>query len=221
VVIYVTNKEQPVNLFLNIKIMDKELLLEKYIKQSVRKALKEQEAQQQKAEKAMYLVYRFPGLKKIMEDLMSPAFGRYINGINIVSPKPTTFQVDLINGQDFSIKYLGKDKFNVKVAGKKYNPINLDELERASQSISDLLELNYAPAEGKEQPSTPGGDEFGSTPASPTPPPPGTSASELGPELAVANTEPTPPAANPELTPGGTLSPEKPLPPEEENPPIK
>jgi len=44
--------------------MSKTLLLEKYIKVAVRKALKEQEEQQQRAERAMYLVYRFPGLKK-------------------------------------------------------------------------------------------------------------------------------------------------------------
>jgi hypothetical protein len=156
--------------------MNKQLILEKYIKVAVRKALKEQEQQQQKAEKAMYLVYRFPGLKKVMEDLMSPAFGRYVNSIEIIAPKPTTFKIDLINGQDFSIKYLGKGNFSVKVAGKKYNIVNLGELERASQSLADLLELNYAPAEGKEQ-------------SSEQPEKQGTSAAELGPDLAAAGAE--------------------------------
>jgi len=133
--------------------MNKQLILEKYIKVAVKKALKEQEEQQQKAEKAMYMVYRFPGLKKLMEELMSPAFGRYVNNIDIVAPKPTTFKVDLSNSQDFTIIYAGRNNFIVKVAGKKYNPINLGELERASQGISELLQLNYAPAEGKEQTS--------------------------------------------------------------------
>jgi hypothetical protein len=143
--------------------MSKELILEKYIKVAVRKALQEAEEQQRKAEKAMYLVYRFPGLKKLMEDLMSPAFGRYINGINIVAPKPTTFKVDLTNGQDFSIKYVGKGNFVVKVVGKKYNPLNIGELERASQSIADLLELNYAPkeAEAGGGETQPGAEELG------------------------------------------------------------
>jgi hypothetical protein len=168
--------------------MNKALLLEKYIKVAVKKALKEQEEQQKKAEKAMYLVYRFPGLKKLMEDLMSPAFGRYVNGINIVAPKPTTFKVDLTNGQDFSIKYIGKGNFQLKIAGKKYDPLNIGELERASQGIADLLELNYAPKEGAE---TPGGEE----------PQPG--AAELGGEIAAAETPPaggeaTPPAEAPE-----------------------
>jgi len=172
--------------------MNKQLLLEKYIKVAVKKALKEQEEQQRKAEKAMYMVYRFPGLKKLMEDLMSPAFGRYVNGINIIAPKPTTFKVDLINGQDFSIKYIGRGNFNVKIAGKKYNIVNLGELERASQGIADLLELNYAPKEG----AIPAGE----TPAA-APEAPGTSAAELGPDLAAAGTEPTPPSAEEETPP--------------------
>lgn len=178
--------------------MNKELLLEKYIKVAVKKALKEAEEQQRKAEKAMYLVYRFPGLKKVMENIMSPAFGRYVNGIDIVAPKPTTFRVALVNGQDFTIKYLGKDKFNVKVAGKQYHPENLGEAERCSQAVSDLLELNYAPAEGKEQASA--APEAGAPPAE-TPPaePTGPGAAELGPELAAA--EETPPAETPEETP--------------------
>lgn len=175
--------------------MNKTLLLEKYVKVAVRKALKEQEEQQRKAEKAMYLVYRFPGLKKMMEDLMSPAFGRYVNGINIVAPKPTTFKVDLVNGQDFNIKYLGKGKFSIKVAGKQYHPDNLGELERASQSIADLLELNYAPAEGKEQT---GGETGGESTPSPEPTPSEPGAAELGPELAAAELPAeTPPAETP------------------------
>jgi hypothetical protein len=177
--------------------MSKALLLEKYVKVAVRKALKEAEEQQRKAEKAMYMVYRFPGLKKLMEDLMSPAFGRYVNGINIVAPKPTTFKVDLINGQDFSIKYLGKGNFNLKISGKKYDPLNLGELERASQSVADLLELNYAPKEG-EAPTPAGGE---------APP----SGNELGADIAAAGPETTPPAEVPAETP----------PAEEETPPAE
>jgi hypothetical protein len=170
--------------------MNKQLLLEKYIKVAVKKAIKEAEEQQQKAEKSMYMVYRFPGLKKLMEDLMSPAFGRYINGINIVAPKPTTFKVDLTNGQDFSIKYIGKGNFQVKVAGRKYDPINLGELERASQGIADLLELNYAPKEEAE-----GGAAT---------PPPETSGAELDSDLAsagAAETAPPPETPSEEETP--------------------
>jgi hypothetical protein len=175
--------------------MNKELLLEKYIKVAVRKALKEQEEQQRRVEKAMYLAYRFPGLKDLMTKLMSPAFGRFVSGINVVAPKPTTFNISLVNGQDFTIKYIGNKKWNVKVSGRQYHPDNIGEEERCSQAIADLLELNYAPAQGKEQTSaTP--ETGGSEPSAPSPSEPG--AAELGPDLAAAEEEPTP---SPEETP--------------------
>jgi len=132
-------------------MMNKTLLLEKYVKKAVRLALKEEEQKQKQAEKAMYFIHRFPGLKKTLEELMSPAFGRYISDISLIAPKPTTFGVGLINGQDFTMIYLGKNNFSVKVSGKKYNPINIGESERASQAIADLLELNYAPKESTEE----------------------------------------------------------------------
>jgi hypothetical protein len=113
---------------------------------------------------------------------MTSAFGHYISDINIIAPRPTTFKINLINGQDYTIKYLGKGKFNVKIAGKQYHPDNLGELERASQAIADLLELNYAPSEGKEQKSN--------NPESPT-------ASELSADLS-GEEIPTPPAETPE-----------------------
>ena len=154
--------------------MTKKLLLEKYIKVAVRKALQEAEEQQKRAERSMYLVYRFPGLKKLMEDLMSPSFGRFIVDVDVIAPKPTTFNAKLVNQQEFNIIYSGKNKFTVKVAGKKYNPQELGELERASQAIADLLELNYA-IEEKEAPKKDAGAEAfnvasSAPPAEETPP---------------------------------------------------
>ena len=122
--------------------MSSKLLLEKYVRVAVKKAIKEQEIKQKRAEKAMYLIYRFPGLKKVMEDLMSPAFGRFVTDISLVAPKPTTFSAKLINEQDFGIIYNGRGKFTVKIAGRKYNVQDLNELERAQQAVSNMLELN-------------------------------------------------------------------------------
>lgn len=144
--------------------MNKKLLLEKYIKVAVRKALQEEEQRQKKATRAMYLVYRFPGLKDLMENLMSPSFARFVTNVSVLAPKPTTFKVELTNGEDFNIRYDGKKNFTVKVAGKKYNVQNLGELERAQQAIADTLELNYAvdekaAAEGSEAPKPDAGAE--------------------------------------------------------------
>jgi hypothetical protein len=171
--------------------MNKALLLEKYIKKAVRIALKEEEQQQKRVEKAMYFIHRFPGLKQTLVDLMSPAFGRYVADVSLVAPKPTTFNVSLINGQDFTLYYTGRNSFTVKVSGKKYSIVNIGESERASQAITDLLELNYAPKESEEEISSqrdasikndleaggsfPPSEPTGGTPPAPgTPPTPGT-----------------------------------------------
>ena len=176
--------------------MDKKLLLEKYIKVAVRKALAEQEAKEKRAVKSMYLIYRFPGLKKIVEDLMSPAFGRYITEVSVVAPKPTTFNIKLINEQEFTIVYDGRKNYTAKVSGKKYDVQQLSELERAQQGIANLLELQYAVGEKEGEAPKPdaGAEAFTAaagapetTPAEETPP-----AEEPAPE---APAEETPPPA--------------------------
>jgi hypothetical protein len=172
--------------------MNKQLLLEKYIKVAVRKALKEEEAKQQRATKAMYLVYRFPGLKKTMIDLMSPSFGRFIQDVSLVAPKPTTFNIKLINDQEFYVIYDGRKNWTSKISGKRYNMQELSEIERASQSIADLLELSYALDEkaevgGGEAPKPDAGAEaFSATVGAPEITPPA--------EEPAAPEEETPPA---------------------------
>jgi hypothetical protein len=170
--------------------MSKKLLIEKYIKVAVRKALAEQEAKEKQAVKSMYLVHRFPGLKKVMEELMSPSFGRFITDVKLVAPKPTTFNVKLINEQEFNIVYDGRKNYTAKVAGKKYNVQQLNELERASQSIADLLELSYAIQEKEGAPVADAGAEaFSAAAGAPEVAPP---AEEPAPE---APAEETPPPA--------------------------
>jgi hypothetical protein len=163
--------------------MNRKLLLEKYVRVAVKKAIKEQEMKQKRAEKAMYLIYRFPGLKKVMEDLMSPAFGRFVTDMKLVAPKPTTFSAKLINEQDFNIIYNGKGKYTVKVAGKKYDIQNLGELERAQQAISNTLELNYGVEEkaAAEKPDA-GAEAFSAATAAPAGEIPAEPAAEETPE---------------------------------------
>jgi hypothetical protein len=161
--------------------MNKKLLLEKYIKVAVRKALAEQEVKEKRAVKSMYLIHRFPGLKKVMIDLMSPSFGRFVTDVQITAPKPTTFNVKLINEQDFYIIYDGRKNYTSKIAGKRYNIQMLSEVERASQAIADLLELNYAIVEEKEPTADSGAEAFTAAAGAPEIAPP---AEEPAPEEA-------------------------------------
>jgi hypothetical protein len=172
--------------------MNKKLLLEKYIKVAVRKALAEQEVKEKRAVRSMYLIHRFPGLKKVMEDLMSPSFGRFVTDVQITAPKPTTFNVKLINEQEFYIIYDGRKNYTSKIAGKRYNIQMLSEVERASQAIADLLELNYAIVEEKESTVDAGAEAFTAASAPEIAAP----AEEPAPEAPPAETpaEETPPA---------------------------
>ncbi len=172
-------------------MVNKKLIVEKYIKVAVRKALAEQEAKEKQAVKSMYLIYRFPGLKKVVEDLMSPSFGRYITEVNVIAPKPTTFNIKLINEQEFNIVYDGKKNYTAKVAGKKYNVQQLGELERAQQGIANLLELQYAVGdkEGEAPKPDAGAEAFTAAAGAPETTPP---AEEPAPE---APAEETPPPA--------------------------
>jgi len=135
-------KIEKIHKIIKIMINKKIILLNEYIKKIVQKSLKEQEEREKTAEKAIFLIYRFPKLKELIENLMSPAFGRFIASIRIIAPKPTVFNVELINGQEFDITYMGLGKFVIKISGKKYYPNNIEELQRASQSISNLLCLS-------------------------------------------------------------------------------
>jgi hypothetical protein len=169
--------------------MNKKLLIEKYIKVAVRKALAEQEVKEKRAVKSMYLIHRFPGLKKVMIDLMSPSFGRFVTDVQITAPKPTTFNVKLINEQNFYIVYDGRKNYTSKIAGKRYNIQMLSEVERASQAIADLLELNYAIVEEKEPTPDSGAEAFTAAADAPEVTP---SAEEIPPAETPA--EETPPA---------------------------
>ncbi len=136
------------------------LLLEKYIRKSILKQLKEQEEETLRQERSIYVIYRYPYLKDVCVSLMSPAFARFIKNVEVVAPKPTTFHIELTNGMDFYLIYNGRKKYTAKVQGKKYNLQNLGEEQRASQSIANMLELNYSPM--KEN-TTGGGGELSNT----------------------------------------------------------
>lgn len=118
-------------------------LLKEYIKKAVREKIEQQKRVEAKKEQSVYLIYKFPGLKQVFVDLMSPAFPRFIKAVEITAPKPTTFKITLLNDMDFIIYYSNKKTFIVKVSGKKYFMDELNDVERASQSVTNLLQLNY------------------------------------------------------------------------------
>lgn len=81
---------------------------------------------------------KFPELKKVLIDLLTPEYDSFLASIDWVAPRPTTFRMNLKNDQSFYLIY-GKRSWIAQVEGKKYYLLNLPEEERAAQSISNLL----------------------------------------------------------------------------------
>lgn len=90
---------------------------------------------------------KFPELKDAIVSLMTYEFDSFLERIDWVSPKPTTFRIVLLNGETFLLTY-GPRSWIAQIEGKKYYLLNLDEEEYACQAISRILQ--YGTESGAE-----------------------------------------------------------------------
>jgi hypothetical protein len=90
---------------------------------------------------------KFPALKDVIVDLLTDQFDSFLESVDWVAPRPTTFRVNLLNGQNFLLMYTERS-WIAQVAGKKYYILNLDEEERAAMAVNRLLRVG--PAAGAE-----------------------------------------------------------------------
>ena len=93
------------------------------------------------------VVDKFPPLKKVMEDLFDFQYEPFVEDVEWVAPRPTTFRIKLVNGADFFLIYEGEDEgkglFIAQVAGKKYFLESLPEEQQASEAIARLLRYKF------------------------------------------------------------------------------
>ena len=97
---------------------------------------------------------KFPELKRVIIDLLTTEFDNFLSGIDWVSPRPTTFRINLKNDTSFFLIY-SKRGFIAQIEGKKYYLLNLPEEERAAETIGRML--RYGPAKNKK---SEGGEGF-------------------------------------------------------------
>ena len=101
------------------------------------------------------IIDKFPPLKGVMEDLFDFQYDPFVEDIEWVAPRPTTFRIKLVNGADFYLIYQGangeeKGVFIAQVAGKKYFLESLPEEQQASEAIARLLRYKFADT-GKDE----------------------------------------------------------------------
>jgi hypothetical protein len=116
---------------------------------------------------------KFPELKKVLVDLLTPEYDSFLASIDWVAPRPTTFRMNLKNDQSFYLIY-GRRSWIAQVEGKKYYLLNLPEEERAAQSIANLLRYGIKNEDevepGMEDLTTPPAETPTETPPAETPP---------------------------------------------------
>lgn len=134
------------------------------LKDKIQKLAKEVVADRKKAQIAA-LEYdeltKFPELKQAIVSLLGPQFDVFLASIDWVAPKPTTFRINLKNGQSFYLVYTERT-WIAQVEGKKYYLLNLPEQQRATESIARILRYGAPSTEGGEG-GAEGGDENIST----------------------------------------------------------
>jgi hypothetical protein len=81
---------------------------------------------------------KFPELRDVLVKLMTEDFKVFVESIDWVAPKPTTFRINLKNGQSFYLVYTTRS-WIAQVEGKKYYLLNINELQNGTNAISRIL----------------------------------------------------------------------------------
>ena len=81
---------------------------------------------------------KFPELKHVIVNLLTTDFDKFLESVDWVAPRPSTFRVNLLNGENFVLFYDPRS-WIAQVEGKKYYLLNLDEEEMAAKAVSRIL----------------------------------------------------------------------------------
>ncbi len=105
------------------------------LREKIRSLVLQVRGEQSKADDAAVAydeLVKFPLLKDVIVDLLTHQFDSFLESIDWVAPKPSTFRINLLNGQNFLLIYSRKS-WIAQVEGKKYYLLNLDEEEYCCQ----------------------------------------------------------------------------------------
>jgi hypothetical protein len=81
---------------------------------------------------------KFPELKAVIVDLLTTDFDKFLESVDWIAPRPSTFRINLLNGQNFVLIF-DERSWIAQVEGKKYYLLNLDEEEMAAKAVSRIL----------------------------------------------------------------------------------
>ena len=95
---------------------------------------------------------KFPTVKAAIIKLQSEDFKEFVESIDWISPRPTSFRVNLKNGQDYILKWTGKT-FEAQILGKRYLLSNIAEYQQALDKLAILYKEAPMTGAGEGEPA--------------------------------------------------------------------
>lgn len=96
------------------------------------------------------ILAKFPTVKQALVKLQTEDFKEFVDSIDWISPRPTSFRVNLKNGQDYILKWTGKT-FEAQIMGKRYLLSNISEYQQAIDKLAILYKEAPMKGAGEEE----------------------------------------------------------------------
>lgn len=80
---------------------------------------------------------KFPTLKTAIVKLQTNQFKEFVTSIDWISPRPSSFRVNIKNGQSYILKWTGTG-FEAQILGKRYYIDKIDDYQQALDKLSRL-----------------------------------------------------------------------------------
>ena len=93
---------------------------------------------------------KFPTLKGAIIKLQTEDFKEFVDSVDWISPRPTTFRVNLKNGQDYTLKWTGST-FEANILGKRYYINKIDDYQQALDKLNILYKEAPMKGAGEEE----------------------------------------------------------------------
>jgi hypothetical protein len=95
---------------------------------------------------------RFPTVKAAIVKLQTEQFKEFVDSIDWISPRPSSFRVNLKNGQDYILKWTGKT-FEAQILGKRYLLSNIADYQQALDKLAILYKEAPMTGAGEGEPA--------------------------------------------------------------------
>ena len=97
---------------------------------------------------------RFPTVKAALVKLQTDQFKEFVDSVDWISPRPSSFRINLKNGQDYILKWTGKT-FEAQIMGKRCVLSSISEYQQALDKLAILYREAPMSGAGEGEPAEP------------------------------------------------------------------